>query len=473
MQLQWWSVLPFAAMLAGIAVLPLVPATTHWWERRSSQLAVALVLGLPVAVWMWVAGGWEIVFAAVVEYGQFIALLLALFIVSGGIFLKGDIEATPRNNTVFLAIGAVLASFVGTTGAAMLLIRPLLNTNAERRYRVHTVLFAIFIVANCGGLLTPLGDPPLFLGFLRGVPFTWTFNLLREYLFVNIMLLVSYYALDSYYYSQEPAKAVHDDDTEIEPLGLKGALNFVFFAAIIAAVAFAPSVDVHAIEEGHAALGDWIPVRELIMLAAAAGSYFLGSREVRFKDNQFTWDPIAEVGILFIGIFLTMIPALHYLDEVAGSLPLNEVTFFVFTGGLSSVLDNAPTYATFFEMAGQVAHPGGADVAGVPELYLVSIALGAVLCGAITYIGNGPNFMVKSVAESDGVEMPSFGGYVGRSMKHLVPVIAAMVLLFIAPGVLWKVLGGVLTVGLLALDARLLSRSRRLALADQSEGPDD
>ena len=473
MQLQWWSVLPFAAMLAGIAVLPLVPATSHWWERRSSQLAVALVLGVPVAVWMWLALGWQAVFASVVEYGQFIALLLALFIVSGGIFLKGDIEATPRNNTAFLAVGAVLASFVGTTGAAMLLIRPLLNTNAERRYRVHTVLFAIFIIANCGGLLTPLGDPPLFLGFLRGVPFTWTFNLLREYLFVNIMLLVSYYALDSYYYSQEPAKAVHDDDTEIEPLGLKGALNFVFFAAIIAAVAFAPSVDVHAIEAGHAAPGDWIPVREIIMLAAAAGSYFLGSREVRFKDNQFTWDPIAEVAILFIGIFLTMIPALHYLDEVAGSLPLNEVTFFVFTGGLSSVLDNAPTYATFFEMAGQVAHPGGAAVAGVPELYLVSIALGAVLCGAITYIGNGPNFMVKSVAESDGVEMPSFGGYVGRSMKHLVPVIAAMVLLFIAPGVLWKVLGGVLTVGLLALDARLLSRSRRLALADQSEGPDD
>ena len=262
---------------------------------------------------------------------------------------------------------------------------------------------------------------------------------------------------------------MHDDDTEIEPLGLKGSLNFVFFAVIIAAVAFAPSVDAHAIEEGHAALGDWLPVREFIMLGSAAGSYFLGSREVRFKDNQFTWGPIAEVAILFIGIFLTMIPALHYLDEVAGSLPLNEVTFFIFTGGLSSVLDNAPTYATFFEMAGKVSHPGGADVAGIPELYLVSISLGAVLCGAITYIGNGPNFMVKSVAESDGVEMPSFGGYVGRSMKHLVPIIAAMVLLFIAPGLLWKVLGGVLTVGLLGRDALLLAQSRRLALADQAE----
>ena len=473
MHLEWWSVLPFAGMLACIAVLPLIPATAHWWEKHTSQLIVAVGLGVPVAAWMWVALGWTSVFAAVVEYVQFICLLLALFVVSGGIFLKGDIRATPRNNTIFLAIGGVIASFVGTTGAAMLLIRPLLATNKERHYRVHTVLYTIFIVANCGGLLTPLGDPPLFLGFLRGVPFTWTFNLLREYLFVNIMLLVGYYALDSYYYSQEPAKAVYDDDTEIEPLGLKGSLNFVFFAVIIAAVAFAPSIDVHAIEEGHAAMGDWIPVREFIMLGSAAGSYFLGSREVRFKDNQFTWGPIVEVAILFIGIFLTMIPALHYLDEVAGSLPLNEVTFFIFTGGLSSVLDNAPTYATFFEMAGKVPHPGGADVAGIPELYLVSISLGAVLCGAITYIGNGPNFMVKSVAESDGVEMPSFGGYVGRSMKHLVPVIAAMVLLFIAPGLLWKVLGGLLTVGLLGRDVFLLSQSRRLALADQAEGADN
>jgi len=208
-------------MLACIAVLPLIPATAHWWEKHSSQLIVAVGLGVPVAAWMWLALGWTSVFAAVVEYVQFICLLLALFVVSGGIFLKGDIRATPRNNTIFLAIGGVIASFVGTTGAAMLLIRPLLATNKERHYRVHTVLYTIFIVANCGGLLTPLGDPPLFLGFLRGVPFTWTFNLLREYLFVNVMLLVSYYALDSYYYSQEPAKAVHDDDTEIEPLGLK------------------------------------------------------------------------------------------------------------------------------------------------------------------------------------------------------------------------------------------------------------
>ncbi|MBE6475064.1 MAG: sodium:proton antiporter [Actinomyces succiniciruminis] len=466
MELQWWSILPFVVMLASIAVLPLVPATSHWWEKNSHQLLVALVLGLPVAVWMLVAIGWEPVFASVVEYIQFISLLLALFVVSGGIFLKGDIQATPRNNTIFLAIGALLASFVGTTGAAMLLIRPLLNTNREREYRVHTVLFTIFMVANCGGLLTPLGDPPLFLGFLRGVPFTWTFSLAVEWLFVNAMLLASYFALDSWYYSQEPAADILADKTDIEPLGLRGANNLIWFVVIIAAVAFAPSIDAEAIEEGHATLMNWIPVREMIMLAAAAASFKFGDKRARFEDNQFEWGPIAEVAALFIGIFLTMIPALRYLDEVAGSLPLNEITFFVFTGGLSSLLDNAPTYATFFEMAGQIPHPGGATVAGVPELYLRSISLGAVLCGALTYIGNGPNFMVKSVAEARDVEMPSFGGYIGRSFMYLVPVLAAMVLLFIANPLWAKLLGVVLVVVLLANNVRLLRSSRRLALVD-------
>ena len=466
MNLEWWSVLPFATMLACIAILPLIPATSHWWDRRTSQLSLALLLGLPVAVWMWIAGGWEIVFATVVEYGQFITLLLALFVVSGGIFLKGDIRATPRNNTAFLGLGAVLASFVGTTGAAMLLIRPLLNTNSERRYRVHTVLFTILIVANCGGLLTPLGDPPLFLGFLRGVPFTWTMTLLPQWLMVNAMLLAGYFALDSYYYAQEPGENLRSDRSEIVPLGLRGTTNLVWFVLIIAAVAFAPSINVEHIEHGTATATDWIPVREIIMLTAAWASYRFGDRRARFEDNQFQWGPIAEVATLFIGIFLTMIPALHYLDEVAGELPLNAITFFVFTGGLSSVLDNAPTYATFFEMAGQVSHPGGPTVAGVPEVYLVSISLGAVLCGAITYIGNGPNFMVKSVADAAGVQMPTFGGYVAKTFVHLVPILVAMVALFIAEPMWSKALGGVLFLALLGNDARLILRSRRLALQD-------
>jgi len=328
------------------------------------------------------------------------------------------------------------------------------------------VLFAFSIGPTCGGLLTPLGDPPLFLGFLRGVPFTWTLHLLPEWLFVNAMLLAAYFSLDTYYHAQEPAASVRLDRAEIEPLGLRGATNFVWFLVIILAVAFAPSVNAEAIEAGHATAMDWVPLREIIMLAAAGASYILGDKRARFEDNQFEWGPIAEVATLFIGIFLTMIPALHYLDEVAGSLPLNQVTFFIFTGGLSSVLDNAPTYATFFEMAGQVPHPGGATVAGVPEVYLVSISLGAVLCGAITYIGNGPNFMVKSVADSRGVEMPSFGGYVVRTLTRLVPVLAVMVCLFIAEPLWAKAVGGLGVVLLLANNVRLIRAGRRLALVD-------
>ena len=280
------------------------------------------------------------------------------------------------------------------------------------------------------------------------------------------MLLAAYFSLDTYYHAQEPASSVRLDRTEIEPLGLRGSINFVWFAVIIAAVALAPSIDAEAIELGEATAMDWVPLREIIMLAAAGASYALGDRRTRFQDNQFEWGPIAEVATLFIGIFLTMIPALHYLDEIADALPLNQVTFFIFTGGLSSVLDNAPTYATFFELAGQVTHPGGAVVATVPETYLVSISLGAVLCGAITYIGNGPNFMVKSVADSRGVEMPSFGGYVVRSFTYLVPVLAVMVCLFIAEPVWAKVLGGLGAAALLANDARLIRAGRRLALVD-------
>lgn len=436
MTYPWWSMLPFVAMLAAIAILPLLPHTAHHWEKRAVQLGLALALGIPVAVAVWTFDDPWRVGHALYEYVQFISLLLALFVVSGGLFLKGDIEATPRNNTIFLAIGGIVASFVGTTGAAMLLIRPLLNTNQERKHRVHTALFAIFIVANCGGLLTPLGDPPLFLGLLRGVPFTWTFTLWPQWLFVLALMLFSYYALDRRIYATEAPEDVAFDRSNVQPLGIRGKLNFLWFAVIIAAVAFAPSMDLHAIETGHAVAGDWIPVRELIMWGAAAASLFTTQRSVRYGDNEFSWGPIAEVAALFVGIFLTMIPALEYLGQHARSLPLDEITLFLFTGGLSSVLDNAPTYATFYEMASQLPAPAGVAMIGttppVPETYLVSISLGAVFCGALTYIGNGPNFMVKSVAESRGVNMPSFGVYVIRSMQYLAPTLLAMMLLMIA-----------------------------------------
>ncbi len=458
MDIPWWSILPFVLMLACIGVLPLIPVTAHYWESPRVQLAVALTLGLPVAAWLILGGEGTAVVHSLVEYGQFICLLLALFVVSGGIFLSGDIRATPRNNLLFLAFGGVIASFVGTTGAAMLLIRPLLRTNSERQHKAHTVIFLIFIVANCGGMLTPLGDPPLFMGMLRGVPFAWTFNLTFHWLFVNAGLLATYFALDRVRYGQESSANVAWDDTNVTPLGVKGKINFVFLLVIIAAVAFVPSIDLHAVESGHAAWQSFVPWREVAMLGAAAASLTLGDKVARYLDNEFRWTPILEVAAIFIGIFLTMVPALKYLAKIAPKLPLNEVTFFVFTGSLSAILDNAPTYLTFFEMARTL--PGEPRIADVPEAYLVAISVGAVFGGAMTYIGNGPNFMVKAVAENGGVRMPSFGGYVVWALKYLAPTLVAMCLVFIADGWLTTVLGWALFAALQAWNIRTMVSAR-------------
>lgn len=441
MNVPWWGVVPFASLLGCIATFPLIPQTKKLWHHNWFQLVVALFFGLPMGIWMWLAGNEHGVIHALVEYAEFITLLLSLYVVSGGIFVSGDIRATPRNNVIFLAIGGALASFIGTTGAAMLMIRPLLNINVERENKVHTVVFAIFIVANCGGLLTPLGDPPLFLGMLRGVPFLWTMNLIPQWLFVNGLLLTTYFALDRKLYAQERPAAIHLDDTEIEPIGIHGKLNFLWLACIVAAVAKVPSVNLHHIFEGHAHWYDYVPFREIVMLSMATISFVFSSKKVRFEDNKFEWTPILEVAALFIGIFLAMIPALVYLAQVAPKLPLNEITFFAFTGGLSAVLDNAPTYVTFFEMAREL--PGDHRIGfppGVPELYLTSISLGAVFCGAVTYIGNGPNFMVKSIAESTKVPMPSFAGYTLKwAFRYLVPILLIMVMIFIVQD--WRIKG--------------------------------
>lgn len=446
----WYSVLPFVAMLLSIAVLPLISSTEHWWEQNRNKLIVAMGLGVPVAVWMFALLGPLPVVEALLEYSQFIILLGALFVISGGIHLAGDLPARPRVNGAFLAAGALMASFIGTTGAAMLLIRPLLKTNSERSYKAHTVIFFIFTVANSGGLLTPLGDPPLFLGFLRGVPFTWTFNLFPEWLFVNVMLIASYVALDKVMYQREDPGDVAWDREHTEPLAVLGKVNFVYLAVVVLSVAFVPSINIDAIEAGGASWTVWVPWRELVMVAALARSLVRGSKRVRYYLNEFSWTPILEVAALFIGIFLTMIPALKVLAQIAPKLPLNDVTFFVFTGGLSSMLDNAPTYATFFEMAQSLQGDGAEGlVAGVLPSHLAAISLGAVFCGALTYIGNGPNFMVKSVAEEDGVTMPSFGGYILWALTWLAPILVAMAFLFVA-GQWWaKVIGVALTLVLL------------------------
>ena len=453
MTVPWYGLLPFVALLAAIATFPLMKATQHLWEKRRFQLGVALVLGVPMAAWCWGLGGRAEVVHALVEYASFITLLFSLFVVSGGVFVAGDIRATPRNNTLFLAAGAVLASLIGTTGAAMLLVRPLLNTNRERKHKVHTVVFTILVVANCGGLLTPLGDPPLFLGLLRGVPFLWTLKLFPEWLFVNGMLLLTYWSLDVVAWRHETVRDLVLDAVEVKPLALEGKGSIALLGVIVAAVALVPSVDLGAIHEGNAPLAAWVPFREVVLLTAAFLSFRLGDRETRFVHNRFEWGPIQEVAALFIGIFLTMVPALTYLAQKAPELPLNRVTFFLFSGGLSSVLDNAPTYATFFELAKALG--GAPAVAGVREVFLVSISLGSVFCGAMTYIGNGPNFMVKAIAESDGVGMPSFGGYVARyALVHLAPVLALMVGVFLVETTAIRVASGAATLLLAAWNVR-------------------
>jgi Na+/H+ antiporter NhaD/arsenite permease-like protein len=443
--------LPFVALLGAIAVLPLVPATARRWESNGFKAVVSLGLGLPVGVGMWFGFDPHLVQHSLSEYTQFIVLLASLFVVTGGIFLAGDLKATPRNNTILLGVGAVLASFVGTTGAAMLLIRPILNSNAERRHKVHTVVFAILIVANCGGLLTPLGDPPLYVGLMRGVPFTWTFTLFGPWLFVNAMLLFTYFALDRRRYAEEPAEAIQLDNAQATRLSVRGGSNVIWLLVIIASVAF---------------LGEhpWIKVG--VQVGAAVASFLLTPRAIRFGDNEFTWSPIVEVAVLFAGIFLTMIPALEILRRQAPGLPLNEYTFFGFTGALSSVLDNTPTYLAFFDMGQTLTLPGSPAVAGVPELYLTAIALGAVTCGALTYIGNGPNFMVKAIAEERGVATPSFGRYVIWALAYLAPVLVALVCIFISPHWPVKAIGIVIALGLLARPVYWLTQSRRPAAED-------
>ena len=450
--IYWWTAIPFVVMLVAIAVLPLLPATRHWWDRPSHQLLVSVLLGAPTAAAMIAAGHGLGVAEALVEYGQFVILLFGLFVVAGGLALTGDLAGTPKVNAVFLGLGALLASLIGTTGAAMLLIRPLLISNAHRRHRTHIVIFAIFMMANCGGLLTPLGDPPLFLGFLRGVPFAWTLGLAPQWLLVNGLLLLTFVCLDS-------ALMADDDRTldVVEPWGIVGKLQIIWFVVIVAAVALVPSTNLEA-----ALHQDWaaaVPWRELVVLAAAGASWLTSPKRARFEINHFTFTPILEVAALFVGIFVTMVPALLLLEAHAGAMRLGPVGLHLLTGGFTSVLDNAPTYATFFEIA-KASPQVGPLVAGVSAADLAAISTGAVFFGAMTYIGNGPNFMVRAVAVSRGVPMPSFVGYLAWSVRWLLPVLVASMLVFTAQPWWAKLAGGVLA-ALLAVRALLVLRRAR------------
>jgi len=403
-----YAVAPFVLMLLAIAVGPL--GAPHWWGSNRNKLVVAAALGLPILA-LYLARRPSALVGMAEEYVSFMVLLAGLYAIAGGIRLTGDLEATPLTNTAFLGLGALLASFVGTTGASMLLIRPVLQTNRERRRVKHTVIFFIFLVSNVGGMLTPLGDPPLFLGYLSGVPFAWTFRLWPQWLFMVTALLVLYFVWDTRQYAHESMAALRRDRAEIQPLRLRGGLNVLGLALIVLAVALLRA-----------------PWREVAIAAVAGVSLWQTPASIR-RANGVTAHPMIEVAVLFFGIFLTMIPALELLRVRGGELGVREPwQFFWAAGSLSSFLDNAPTYLAFLAL-GQGLHLTN-EVAGVTHVVLAAISVGSVAMGANSYIGNAPNFMVKSIAEEAKIPMPSFFGYMLYSGAILLPLFAIVTLLF-------------------------------------------
>ncbi|MBO5795634.1 MAG: sodium:proton antiporter [Bacteroides sp.] len=436
MEIPFWILLPFVAMLLCIAIAPLVAEKE--WEKNLNKFAVSMVLGSVVAIWMVANNNAEnefthkLVHQMVFDYVPFILLLTALFVVTGGIHVKGDIQATPKVNTLILAIGFVLASLMGTTGAAMLLIRPLLATNSQRKYTTHTVLFFIALVANTGGLLTPLGDPPLFLLYLRGAEFTWFLSLFPIWAFVGISLLVIYFLLDTYYYTKREAlEHLMHDAREQEPIRIEGNINFLWLACVVASVMFINSGYIPAMGEEHAPIYIKL-LREIVLVAIIFLSLYTTKKQVR-EANHYSWAPIIEVAVLFVGIFATMTPALIYLNANAADLGLTKPwQFYYSAGALSSFLDNAPTAVAFHSVAtGLPMTEGVPMVAGVQEVLLKAIATASVFFGAMTYIGNGPNFMVKAIAEESGLRMPSFFGYMFKfSLVVLLPLYIIIQLIF-------------------------------------------
>ncbi|GIF42287.1 sodium:proton antiporter [Actinoplanes xinjiangensis] len=429
--LPLWSAAPFVLLLAAVALLEVLAAP--WWSRLTSKALVVGVLAAPAAVQLLISGGAEALTHSVAEYTSFMALLAALFVISGGIEVRGSLAGTPLANAGMLAIGAVLANVIGTTGAAMLLIRPFLRANAQRGSRAHLVVFFILIVANAGGLLTPIGDPPLYLGFLKGVPFEWTFRLWQPWLFVNGALILMFNLLDQFLVNREERRDRHTGLMDVliahQPLRIGGRRNVLLLTAVVAVLL------------ARGVLTVPFGVTEGALLAIAYASYRITPRSIH-AANHFGFGPIVSVAVIFAGVFVTMTQPLLILNARAAQIGLDQPwQYFWATGALSSILDNAPTYLAFTSVAaGQlgisVDEPGYlASLVTVPagnEL-LVAIACGAVMMGSLTYIGNGPNLMVKEVAEHRGVPMPHFFAYAAIAMLIMLPVLAATTYLFFPP----------------------------------------
>ncbi len=435
---------PFMGILLSIAVFPLV--APHYWHKNFGKVAAfwALLLLIPFIL----AHGtsvafYELLHVALLEYIPFIVLLLALFTISGGVRLTGRLQGSPMVNTIIILIGTVLASWMGTTGAAMLLIRPIIRANKWRKHKVHIIVFFIFLVANIGGSLTPLGDPPLFLGFLKGVDFFWTTtNMFIPMLNVAVLLLVLFYLVDAYYYKKEeiPAELTLESTGSDEKIGLEGKFNLLLLVGVIGSVLLSGfwkpgiSFSLHYVELELQNL-----IRDILLLALTVTSWKITSMDIR-KANDYSWFPIMEVAKLFAGIFVTIIPAIAILKAgSAGALgavinsvstssgePVNSMYFWA-TGILSSFLDNAPTYLVFFNTAGGNA----VELMTTYRETLLAISAGAVFMGANTYIGNAPNFMVKSISEEAGIDMPSFFGYMLKySLPILIPIFILVSIIF-------------------------------------------
>ncbi len=430
---QIWEIIPFVLMLGAIAVLPL--KASYFWESNRNKLIVALILGVPTAIWLLANGmSHEVLHAMVYDYVPFILMLGALFIITGGIYVDGSIESKPATNAIILGIGAVLASLMGTTGAAMLLIRPIISTNANRKYKVHTILFFIAIIANCGGLLTPLGDPPLFMMYLRGVPFLWFAGFIKEWASTNLALIVIFYIIDTHFWKKEDESVKYFNPENKRPVRIHGKLNFVWLLGVVLAVAFINPSTFSFIHAAHPSSF----LRELIFVLMAALSMKFTDKLTR-ENNKFSWEPIEEVAYLFLGIFITMVPALSYLEHHAADLGIDTpMLYYYAAGGLSSFLDNTPTAVTFYSLA-----RGWTDmnpdivanmdmIANIPSIYMEAICVGAVMFGSMTYIGNGPNFMVKAIAESQGIKMPDFFAYMYKfSLIVLLPLFILIQIIFI------------------------------------------
>jgi Na+/H+ antiporter NhaD/arsenite permease-like protein len=416
-------IIPFGLLLLLIATMPLTPPRVkHFWEHYYPHLALALGALVGAYYLLRIPAGGTIIAHTAHEYFSFIVLIGALFVVAGGIHLKVRGEATPGGNVVFLAVGAVIANFIGTTGASMVLIRPWIRMNKIRSSAYHVVFF-IFIVSNIGGALTPIGDPPLFLGFLRGVPFFWLVDRVAvQWLVTLSLVLAAFYLFDRRSFCRMPARLQREVSAP-DTWRFDGMINVLFLLVVIGAV-FLPAK---------------FFVREVVMLGAAVASYFLTPKPVH-AENAFSFAPIKEVAFLFAGIFATMMPALGYLEQHGQEFGFHRPAQYYFaSGALSSVLDNAPTYVNFLQLAQTTAaaeNPAAfAGVAGngpaavrvllaERPLFVIAVSLGSVFFGAMTYIGNGPNFMVKSIAQEAGVHCPTFFGYVFKfSLPILLPIL--------------------------------------------------